>query len=81
MPRFFIWRATRQLNAGESMTMARSGFRRSASRIRRLVQPENFRQVAENLSDADDGKVFGIDDGVAARRAHAVAAHAKKLNG
>src|SRR5580704_6492041 len=35
--------------------------------------------MAEYLGDADDGEIFGVDDGVATRAAHAVSAHAEEL--
>src|SRR6266576_1781232 len=39
-----------------------------------VVEPENFREVAQDLSDADDREIFGVDHGVAAGSAHAVRA-------
>ena len=41
------------------------------------IEAKNLRQMAENLSDADDGKVFGIDDNLASSSPHALPARAK----
>ena len=43
------------------------------------IEAEDFRQVAENFGDADDGEIFGVDDGVASGGAHAVAADAEEF--
>src|ERR1700722_1436043 len=42
-------------------------------------QPPDFRQMAEDFGDADDGEVFGVDDGVASGGAHAVGADAEEF--
>src|SRR5579864_1668824 len=44
-----------------------------------LVESQNFGEVTENLGDADDRQVFGIDDGVAPGGAHPVTANAEEL--
>src|SRR5580698_11318699 len=36
------------------------------------IEAENLWQMAHNLSDADDGEIFGVDDDVAPRGAHAL---------
>ena len=46
--------------------------------MRCLVKAENFREMAQDLCDADDCEVFGVDDGVASGGAHAVAADAEE---
>src|SRR5258708_3079012 len=43
------------------------------------VAGEDLGQVAENLGDADDGKIFRVDDGVAAGGAHALSADAEEF--
>ena len=43
-----------------------------------LVKPKYLRQMIENLSDADDRKIFGIHDGVAPRSPHPLPTHAKE---
>ena len=43
------------------------------------IQPKNLRQTAKNLSDADDGKVFRINNDLASRRPHALPARAEKF--
>ena len=45
-----------------------------------FVEPKNFRETADDLSDADDGQVFGIDDDVATGGAHALSAGAEEVN-
>ena len=42
------------------------------------IEPENLREPAENLGDADDGEVFGVDDGLAPGSPHAIAADAEE---
>jgi hypothetical protein len=37
--------------------------------------------MAENFGDANDGKIFGVDDGVASRGPHFFSAHAEKFQG
>ena len=77
----FICRATRQLNAGESITMARSGLRRSASRISCWYSPRIFGRWLRISVMPTTAKIFGVDDCFAARRAHAISAHAKEFQG
>src|SRR5579864_4535274 len=43
------------------------------------IQAEDLWQVAEDLSNADDRQVFGIDHGVASGSPHALATHAKEF--
>ena len=43
-----------------------------------FVKAENFWEMADDLSDTDDGEVFGVDDDVAAGGAHAVSARAEE---
>src|SRR5579863_8061280 len=38
----------------------------------------DFRQMAENFRDANDGQVFGVDDSVASGGAHATPANAEE---
>src|SRR5207245_1774496 len=44
-----------------------------------VEQSPDFRQMTQNFSDADDGKVFGIDCGLTPGGAHLVAAHAEEF--
>ncbi len=44
-----------------------------------LEQAVDFWQMAENFGDADDGKIFRVDDGVAAGGAHALSADAEEF--
>src|SRR6202162_3104067 len=43
------------------------------------IESENLWQMAENLSDADDRKILGVDDSVADGGAHTISAHAKEF--
>src|SRR5690349_8579437 len=45
------------------------------------IQTQDFGQAAQYLGDTDYGEIFGIDHRLATGRAHAIPAHAKKLNG
>src|SRR5579862_6849871 len=42
------------------------------------IKSEDFRKMAENLGDTDDGEIFGVDHGFVARGAHAVATDTEK---
>src|SRR5580658_9329185 len=44
-----------------------------------LEQAVDLRQMAEDFSDADDRKIFGVDDGVAAGGAHPVSADTEEF--
>src|ERR1700687_1309542 len=43
------------------------------------IEPENLRQMAENLGDADDRKILGVDDRLAASSPHTISAHTEEL--
>src|SRR5579864_1282174 len=43
------------------------------------IETENLRQMAENLGDADNRKILGVDDRLAPGGPHAVSAHAKEF--
>ena len=44
-----------------------------------MEQAINLGEVAEDFRDANDGEIFGIDDGVAASGAHCRASGSEKL--
>src|SRR6185437_16449391 len=43
-----------------------------------VEESPDFRKMAENLCDADDGEVFGINDGAASGSSHLLAANAEE---
>jgi hypothetical protein len=73
-----ICRATRQLNAG---SVDHHGKRRPFL-IRRSnqfpIEPKNLRQMANNLSDADNREVLSIDNNLASGSSHALPTRAAK---
>ncbi len=79
MPRFFICRATRQLKAGESMTIGEIRLALVGFFDQMLEQAVDLGQMAEDFGDADDGEIFRVDHGIAASGAHAVSADAEEF--
>ena len=41
-------------------------------------QAVDFREMAEDLRDSNDGEIFGVDDDFAAGRSHPIAARAEE---
>jgi hypothetical protein len=44
-----------------------------------VEEPIDFSEMAKDFNDADDGEVFGVDDGVTSCFPHAWSTHAEEL--